>query len=241
MDYPFTTPISLTAEQQKIANDACEYVKKHKKEIIERFAGDQFPSSSTPLSFFMAGSPGAGKTEFSKRLIANINQPLIRIDGDEIRQMLPGYTGSNSFLFQHAISIGVSKLHDYALQKSKEFILDATFSDLARARENIKRSIAYSRSIVIIYIYQDPIIAWKFTQKREALEGRNIPKYAFLETFFSAKQVVQSIKDEFDEKVRLWLIEKNLETNEEKFKLNIDKIDSHLSIPYSREELERML
>jgi hypothetical protein len=90
-------------------------------------------------------------------------------------------------------------------------------------------------------VYQDPVIAWKFTQKREALEGRNIPKRTFIETFYASKDAVQTIKDEFGTRVRIWLIEKNLEKNTEELSVNISRIDSHISIAYSREELERIL
>ena len=52
----------------------------------------------------MAGSSGAGKTESSKNLIKKFSKDdhqIIRIDPDELRIKIPGYTGSNSYLFHN--------------------------------------------------------------------------------------------------------------------------------------------
>lgn len=243
---PTQLNLPLPPELQKVADDACDYVKAYKKEIIAKFAGDSFPSVEHPISIFMAGSPGAGKTEFSKSLIQSLQSggradPIVRIDGDEIRNMLPGYTGSNSYLFQRAISIGVSKLHDYVLDKRKNFILDGTFSHIQKARENVHRSIKVNRKVIVVYVYQDPIISWKFTQKREAAEGRSIPKNIFIEQFFAAKEAVQAVKNEFSERVDVWLIDRNLETNYLNVNVNVTKIDSRVTIQYDKKQLEDML
>jgi hypothetical protein len=53
------------------------------------------------------------------------------------------------------------------------------------------------RKVAIFYIYQDPLIAWKFTQIREKVEGRYIPKEAFIDAFFNAKENVEKMKKEF--------------------------------------------
>ena len=57
----------------------------------------------------MAGSPGAGKTEAAKEIIAQLEArpgapKILRIDPDELRGEFPGYMGSNSWLFQLAAS-----------------------------------------------------------------------------------------------------------------------------------------
>jgi adenylylsulfate kinase-like enzyme len=240
------TASSFPPELQKVSSDACDFVRANKKEIIKKFAGDNFPSVEHPISIFMAGSPGAGKTEFSKSLIQTLQsqmqaEPIVRIDGDEIRGTLPGYTGANSYLFQRAISIGVSKLHDYVLEKRKSFILDGTFSHIDKARENISRSLKVGRKVIVVYVYQDPLISWKFTQKREAVEGRSIPKNIFIEQFFAAKEVTQAVKDEFGDQIEVWLIERNLEENYLKRNVNISKIDNHVTVQYSKKQLEDTL
>ncbi|HEY4500271.1 MAG TPA: zeta toxin family protein [Candidatus Paceibacterota bacterium] len=243
---PSQPSLSFPPELQKIADNACDYVRSHKKEIIAKFAGDSFPSVEHPISIFMAGSPGAGKTEFSKSLIQTLQnqmqaEPIVRIDGDEIRGILPGYTGANSYLFQRAISIGVSKLHDHVLEKRKNFILDGTFSRIDKARENIIRSLKVSRKTIVVCVYQDPFLSWKFTQKREAVEGRSIPKNIFIEQFFAAKEVTQVVKDEFGDQIEVWLIERNLEENYLYSNLNINKIDNYITVQYSKKQLEDTL
>jgi hypothetical protein len=193
----------------------------------------------------MAGSPGAGKTEYSKRLLSRLGQDgpanIARIDHDDIRDLFVdvGYNGTNAHVFQHPANLGVERVHDYVLHKSKNFILDATMHNLGKARENIERSLKHGRKVVIAYVYQDPIVAWDFTGKREALEGRHISKEAFISIFFEAKDVVNQVKQEFGAAIDVWLIEKNYaDVVKENIRLNIDKIDNYLTIGYSREDLE---
>ena len=51
-------------------NEAVKFIKTHKKDLIVLFAGDElYPQEKRPFSIFMAGSPGAGKTEFSRRFL----------------------------------------------------------------------------------------------------------------------------------------------------------------------------
>ena len=107
---------------EEISSRAIAYVKASKKEIRKRFADPLvYPKSDHPVAVFMAGSPGAGKTEISKALIDLFEVPTVRIDADDIRNLLPGYTGGNSSLFQGAASIGVEKILDFCIEKSRSF------------------------------------------------------------------------------------------------------------------------
>ena len=64
----------MTAKQKKIQEDAFEWVKQHKKDLFLKFANPAFyPQDLYPTTVFMAGSPGAGKTEFSK----NFRKPIL--------------------------------------------------------------------------------------------------------------------------------------------------------------------
>jgi UDP-N-acetylglucosamine kinase len=63
----------------------------------------------------MAGSPGAGKTEFSKNFINILvkkepSRKVVRIDPDEIRAWFPEYNPKRSELYQSAVSLGVDVL-----------------------------------------------------------------------------------------------------------------------------------
>lgn len=152
----------------KIRAQAIEFARQNKKRIARNLTDKaKYKPDVTPTSVFMAGSPGAGKTEYSKNLLAMLgksdNGHVIRIDGDEIRSVFPAYTGKNSRLFQPAISIIIDKVHDCALENKQTFIMDGTFSKYEKAESNIKRSLGADRPVFIFYLYQKPEIAWKFT------------------------------------------------------------------------------
>ena len=85
-----------------ISEEAYRYAKKNKKKIRKQFIGDELKSNDQPVFIFMAGAPGAGKTEFSKHLINQLQKNelrngIVRIDADEIRKIfIPmGYKGKN--------------------------------------------------------------------------------------------------------------------------------------------------
>jgi predicted ABC-type ATPase len=236
----------MNEEDTVLAQQAINYIKVNKKKLVEEFASPSiFLADESPVSVFMAGSAGAGKTEFSKRLIQILEgkdiKKIIRIDADEIREMLPGYTGRNSYIFQGACSKYVHQLHDSALRNKQNFILDGTFSNYEISYENIKRSVDKNRIVSIIYLYQDPFIAWEFTKKREILEGRNIPKESFIRQLFAAKENVNKIKKIFGKKVQVYLIENDFNIGLRKMKVNIENIDNHISIGYTKSQLESEL
>lgn len=234
---------------KKISLAAVAYIKKNQKKIIRKFTGHapKVPKRELAISFFMAGSPGAGKTEFSKSLIEvlkNLGKKVVRIDADEIRDELPKdiYTGKNSHIVQKAASRGVYKLFDHVISKNKHFILDGTFSNLKQANENISRAVKKNRLVEIWYLFQDPEIAWEFTKKRELIEGRRIRKNDFIYTFFESKKNVNIIKEKFGTKVKLHIAIKDYtNTKLDKLHLDVQGIDSYLKIKYNKKSLSKLL
>ncbi len=235
---------------EEIKQRAEEFARSNRKRIAQELTDiSTYVPDKMPFSAFMAGSPGAGKTEYSKNLIANLEgntrRKVIRIDGDELRQCIPNYTGKNSSLFNTAVSLIVERVHDFALTNKQTFLLDGTFSKYKKASENINRSLAKGRPILIFYVYQRPEVAWRFTQARETLEGRNIPKSAFIEQFIQSRETVERIRKDFFGKVLIFLVKKNFETSavEQVTIINEDskQIDDYLERRYTREELEKML
>ena len=91
-----------------VAEQAYTWVKRNEKDIIRRFILDVgcIPESR-PASIFMAGTPGAGKTEVARNLNKEFQVRAVHIDADEIRKICPGYTGENAALFQKAARKGV--------------------------------------------------------------------------------------------------------------------------------------
>lgn len=240
-----------------ISEEAIGFVKKNKKIIIAKFADSSVhKAAQRPISFFMAGSPGAGKTEFSKSFIELVEKimnqkikeegssetfTIVRIDGDEIREMLPGCSGNNSHLFQGAISTGVSKLYDFVLDKKLNALVDGTFSSEKYAVENIKRSLDKNRMVNILYVYQDPIKAWELTKAREATEGRMISLEVFIEDLFLAKENVNKVKKIYGNKIQVDFIQRDFEKNIIRYEINIDNIDNYLDINYTKDSLMNKL
>lgn len=93
----------LTEQEESIRAQALDFARKNKKRIAkERTDPNVFLPEDLPVSIFMAGSPGAGKTEASLELIRDVGGALLRIDPDELRSEFAAYTGDNSWLFQPA-------------------------------------------------------------------------------------------------------------------------------------------
>ena len=237
----------MSDAERAIHDAAVAFARSHKKErCLELTDPTVYTPEEQPVSVFMAGSPGAGKTEAAKALIAELEAKpgaprVLRIDPDDLRSEFPGYTGNNSWLFQGAASIWVDKMVDLALEQAQSFILDGTFSDYARAKRNVERSLKRGRAVTIWYVYQSPYVAWDFVQAREAEEGRNIPPDRFVEQYFAARDVVNRLKKEFGDKIKVDLL---LKPNDEPGKLariGVDQIDSHVPERFTRTELESNL
>lgn len=232
----------MTEDEVRLEEAALAFAKAKKKDIAKRLTDPTlFPPDEHPVSVFMAGSPGAGKTESAIEIIEQLGSPIIRIDVDELRQECPGYAGGNAWLFQKAASVLVDRIHDCVLDQGQSFVLDATFSNLDRARKNIERSLKRDRYVHINYVYQDPKLAWRFVQARETLEGRRVPPKQFVEQYFSARDVVNLIKKEFGGRIRVDLLLKNIDNSPRTFEANVDQIDSYIPEIYSREDLERLI
>lgn len=238
------TEKKLTKDEEEVRTVAVTFAKKNKKIIAKRLTSKEiYSSEDLPVSVFMAGSPGAGKTEASKSLIAETSesQNILRIDPDELRYEFASYTGTNSYLFQYPVSIFVSCILDYAYKNHQSFILDGTLSKYDVAEKNVNRALNKKRVVQIIYVYQNPFKAWEFVKARERLEGRNIQKNDFIDQYFSARSVVNKLKQKFDKNIKIDLIIKELDGSNKVFKANIDKIDNHISEKFTHEQLTNEL
>ncbi|RUM93690.1 MAG: Zeta toxin [Thiothrix sp.] len=237
--------IQLTESEKKIWETALAFARKNKKGIARKLTDkSRFLPEEEPVSVFMAGSPGAGKTEASKELLALFEESrseILRIDPDELRRECPNYTGNNSWLFQGAVSVLVEKIHDLALKQKQSFILDGTLSHYGKAEQNISRSLKKHRVVQILYVYQDPKLAWDFVKSRESIEGRRINPENFIDQYFEARKVVNHLKATFGSDVRVDLLLKNIDNSHKLYKAGIDKVDNHVPEKYTITELEKML
>ncbi|MAZ40960.1 Zeta toxin [bacterium] len=227
-----------------IEAEAIVFAQKNKKEIAKRLVDSSiYKPEDHPVSVFMAGSPGAGKTESAKALIQKIsnNDLVLHIDPDELRVEFEAYNGKNSSLFQGATSIVVDKIHDLALKQKQSFVFDGTLTNFNRAVDNISRSLKKSRDVFIVYVYQDPIQAWEFVKIRASKDGRIIPREAFIEQYFLARENVNKIKAQFVGNLQVDLIVKNIDGTDFKYHENISKIDSYIPEEYSSDKLHDIL
>lgn len=148
----------MTEEEQTIWDGAIKFARSNKKAIGKRLTDQTtYPPEKEPVSVFMAGSPGAGKTEASLALLNLFSDtPILRIYPDELRNEFEAYQGGNAWLFQGAVSILVGKLIDLALERKQSFLLDGTLSNIEIARKNVQRCLDKGRFVQILYIYQRP-------------------------------------------------------------------------------------
>ncbi|MBL4743407.1 MAG: zeta toxin family protein [Cycloclasticus sp.] len=235
-------------KENLLLSEALQFARKNKKRIAKELTDIRlYPPEEGPVSVFMAGSPGAGKTETSIQLIKNAsastseNLKVLRIDADELRTRFEGYDGCNSSLFQAPVSILVEKIHDFALKNSQSFVLDGTLSNYEIAKSNIERSLNKGRVILIIYVYQDPKQAWAFVKAREKIEGRKVTLDTFITQYFTARHVVNKIKKVFKKSVKVDLLLKNIDGSDNFYKANIDQVDIYIPEIYTKQALEEML
>lgn len=233
----------LSPDERRIAEEALKFANKHKTDIAKRLTDFAlYPPELIPVSIFMAGSPGAGKTEVSMALLESFGGGgVLRLDPDELRTEFAEYAGDNSWLFQPAISVLVEKIHDLLLKNSQSFLLDGTLTNYDKARQNMKRSIKRGRWVQILYVYQEPRQAWQFVVAREKAEGRQIRPETFVEQYFSAREVVNQIKLDFGREVQVDLLHKNNDGSIRAYEENIEEIDSHIPEKFTKDHIEEIV
>ncbi len=232
----------MTEDEKRISDEALAWARANKKNFARALTDPKkYPGESNPVSVFMAGSPGAGKTEVSKALATGLGDGFLRIDPDEFRAELPGYNGTNSWLFQPAVSVLLGKVLDLVFDQKQSFLLDGTLSNLKTATENVERSLSKNRDVLVMYVYQEPLQAWTFVQAREAAEGRRIPPDRFVDQFFGAREVVNQLKVKFKQSIHVDVIFKDIDGKNRRFEANISDLNLAAPISYSREDVERIV
>ncbi len=255
--------MDFTNEEKIIQAEAVVFVEAHKDKLIDQFVTSKNPLRLGFITIFMAGSPGAGKTEFSERYmplifnktdekiikflkdrnidIESVGALFVRIDVDEIREFLPQYQKTdiktdkkgNAHIIQKAANKGLDILRAYCLANEISFLHDGTFGNYNTMREIVKKSLNAGREIQIYYLYLDPLEAWKFTKAREYIEGRNIIREKFIEQYFKSRENVDKIKQEFGDKVKIHCVLKNSQNEVEKTEFNVPSIDGFLNTQYN--------
>ncbi|WMS94807.1 zeta toxin family protein [Pseudoalteromonas sp. HL-AS2] len=228
---------------EELEQQAITFAKSNRTRIARKLTDkNEFPSDIRPVSVFMSGSPGAGKTEASKAFLEEIGADnVLRLDPDELRELIPGYSGDNSYLFHRAVSFIVERTLDHAFKNKQSFLLDGTLASYDVAKKNIERSIRKGRQVLILFVYQKPELAWEFVEAREKLEGRRILPNIFIDQFFASQEVIRELKLNFGSQIQVDLLVKNNKGKTRFYHGNVQAIEHHLDEKFTREDLESLI
>ena len=214
-----------------------DYAKAHKNQFIADIISNK-KQLEDRSAVFMAGSPGAGKSEVASS-ISSIYPNYVVIDADYFRSKFPDYNGKNSSEFQKAASWLVEQSFKYVIENGYSFILDATFA-LISSNNNIKRTLKNYFKPIIFYVYQEPSIAWDFTKKREEIEGRVVPKETFINAFFKSRENIIKAKTKYPE-IELNIVLKDFDNNISDVHFDAENVELIIAQKYTYEELEEKL
>lgn len=226
----------------KVTKTAVDFVKKEWKKLVSECCDlNCFPASEKPVTIFMAGCPGVGKTEYSKGLVKKMEDQLypekfIRLDVDELRDIMPGYNKKNSDEVQPACSKLFTKIYDHIRHNNQNVVIDGTFSG-GGSLENVERALARGRSVGITYLYEDPFLAWDYSKKREILEGRSVSKKYFTTALFDSIKKVNEVKAIFKNKVVLDIFIKGKDNSFKKSYFNIENLKDYIKLKYTSKYL----
>ena len=233
--------MEATTTDAQLIDEAVRWAKANRKAFAKTVtSAEMFPGEKRPVAVFMAGSPGAGKTEASKALVSELGS-FLRIDPDEYRQAIPGYDGTNSSLMQRAVSYLVAAVLDRAFALNQSFLLDGTLSSYEVAEKNVQRCLDKDRQVQVVYVYQEPHLAWQFVQARELVEGRGIPAERFVHQFFESRAVVDRLKAKFTMDIKVDVLLKNIDGSSGKYLANVPSLKSAVPIPHTEDEVAKMV
>lgn len=217
-----------------------EWAKRNKKQLVRQIVGDvkPAPKDEDPIAVFAAGIPGAGKTEFLDRLLADTPN-VARIDMDEIVKLFDGYTPENYYKFRGAANIIVDETVIYCRKHKLDFILDGTFGS-RRAVDNVRSALKRHR-VVIFYVWKEPSVAWQHTKDRQLVIKRGVDKDGFIEACINIPLNLGSVREKFDDKIFFAAIKKDMKSDDFQMTRDNAEIDKLLELSYTRDNLERTL
>lgn len=191
-------------------DDAKAWVKNRANQdvVVRKFFND-FRPGKTKIAFFMAGIPGAGKTEFAENTIRESSPMLVPIEHDKLVEYIDGYKPENYYSYRKAGSTLVTRVFDACLADGYAFIFDGTLSHENGLR-NIRKALRAGYAVYVVYIMQDAKVAWELTQARELVKKRAIEKIGFLETCHKINQNLLTIFETVggEPNFNFWIINK---------------------------------
>ncbi len=180
----------VNATDEEISQRAFEEIKAQKHTLPNKIF--EYKNRDKRL-IFMAGSPGAGKTEIAQLLKKECQSESI--DTDEIRKLCSGYSGENSHLYQKAGIEGTDILIKYAFSKGYSFILNGDFIDFNLQKQIIKKATKCDYAIEIAYVYRPLKVAKRYTKTIEKRYGKRVPDEAFIKSSLGAIETISEFID----------------------------------------------
>jgi UDP-N-acetylglucosamine kinase len=173
--------------------DYVAWANKNKKRIAREFIRRiDYEPSATPAAIFTAGLPGAGKTEFTVELLKGLSKKPLRMDMDEIAQLIEGYKPEIADKFRGGASSILSRIYDEVVKNNIDFVFDGTFAH-ANAILNLERALKHGYTVKVYYIHQEPAVAWQFTKDRELVVHRAIDRIGFNETYLNLEENLKTL------------------------------------------------
>lgn len=191
---------------------------------------------------FTAGLPGAGKTEFTKNFIEASESNAIRLDMDEIAAKIEGYRPEIADLYRKSATTLLNEVFNTVLKRKLDFIMDGTFGS-PYAIKNIERVLRHGYSVRVVYVVQNPKIAWKFTQAREKIEHRAINIDGFVSTYFKVQENIKQILALKCDKIELDIAIKNTDNTLIDFQkdVTIKEIEKIIGEKFTNETLKEYI
>lgn len=183
--------------------------KENQKKFLKALFKD-YPPNKKKLSIFMAGIPGAGKTEFAENTINKVKPKLVPIEHDKLVEYIPGYKPEDCYNYRKAGSVLVTRLLDECLKNGYSFIFDGTLSH-EHGYRNIQRTLKAGYFVQVVYIVQDAERAWELTGDRELVKKRAIEKKGFIDTCNKINKSLSVIFKKFKDldNFGIWIFKKN--------------------------------
>lgn len=235
----------LSEQELAIESRALAFAKKNRTTICRRLTDKGiYLAEENPVSVFMSGSPGAGKTEFSVDMIKQLESngtKILRLDPDELRAEFEEYDGSNSYLFQSGVSLLIERALDFIYKNKQSFLLDGTLASYNVAEKNIKRSLDKKRDVLILFVFQRPELAWQFVEAGEKVEGRKIKPEHFVSQYFGAQEVIHKLKEKFGKNIRVDVVLKDNDGKVKNHYSNVDSVTPYLKPSLGLDEVKKIV
>lgn len=220
--------------------DHLKWAQENKKRIAREFVHKlQRVAHEQPVGIFTAGLPGAGKTEFTQELLKDLLDPPLRIDMDEIAQLIEGYSPSKANLFRSGASVILARIYDEITKAKLDFVFDGTFAH-DNALKNLERALAHGYTTKIYYIHQEPEIARQFTKDRELVEKRGIERDGFIDAYIHLHHNMQELQDKF-KNVTISVVIKDESNRVGRIVEDVQSIYDHIPQALDRTQLARVI